>query len=97
MTNAFQKKDEENRQLAELIQEMERRMKKAQASSKANGKFKREAKDKERDIHKMRKEIIDLKHQNAGLGTQLKDIKNQQAPPARGPPRIAGGSAQQNN
>ena len=68
-------------------------MKKAQASSKANVKFKREAKDKERDIHKMRKEIIDLKHQNAGLGTQLKDIKNNQPPPARGPPKAAGQSS----
>ena len=51
-------------------------MKKAQASSKANGKYKREAKDRDRDMHKMRKEIIDLKHSNAGLGTQLKDVKN---------------------
>ena len=46
-------------------------MKKAQASNKVNAKFKREVKDKERDMHKMRKEIIDLKHKNAGLGTQL--------------------------
>ena len=37
-------------------------MKKAQASSKLNIKFKKDVKDKERDIHKMRKEIIDLKH-----------------------------------
>lgn len=65
------KKDEENRQLAELIQEMERRMKKAQASSKVNVKYKKEVKDKDRDLHKMRKEIIDIKHRNAGLTTQL--------------------------
>ena len=79
--------------MAELIQEMERRMKKAQASSKANIKFKKEVKDKERDMHKMRKEIIDLKHRNAGLGTQLQDEKNKAAIPARtGPPKITGQS-----
>ena len=54
---------------------MERRMKKAQANSKANGKFKKEVKDKERDLHKLRKEIIELKHKNAGLGTQLQEEK----------------------
>ena len=91
LTQALQKKDEENRQLAELIQEMERRMKKAQASNKVNIKFKREVKDKERDMHKMRKEIIDLKHKNAGLGTQLQDEKNKQSIPVRsGPPKITG-------
>lgn len=34
ISNALTKKDEENRQLAELIQEMERRMKKAMAKTK---------------------------------------------------------------
>ena len=67
-------------------------MKKAQASNKANIKFKREAKDKERDIHKMRKEIIDLKHQNAGLGTQFKDEKNKQPPPVRAVAKVPGQS-----
>ena len=42
-------------------------MKKAQATSKANNKFKKEVKDKDRDLHKLRKEIIELKHRNAGL------------------------------
>ena len=71
INQALVKKDEENRQLAELIQEMERRMKKAQASSKVNVKYKKEVKDKDRDLHKMRKEIIEIKHRNAGLVTQL--------------------------
>jgi len=46
---------------------MERRMKKAQASSKGNQRFKREIKEKEKEAHKLRKEIIDLKHNNVGL------------------------------
>ena len=44
-------------------------------------------------MHKMRKEIIDLKHKNAGLGTQLQDEKNKQSIPVRsGPPKITGQS-----
>jgi len=62
LSNALQKKDEENRQLAELVQDMERRMKKAQAASKTNQRIKRDIKDKEKEAHKMRKEMIDLKH-----------------------------------
>lgn len=42
-------------------------MKKAQASSKNNQKFKRDVKDKDREAHKMRKELIDLKHRNQSL------------------------------
>ena len=34
-----------------------------------------QGKDKERDLHKLRKEIIELKHKNAGLGTQLQEEK----------------------
>ena len=55
------KKDDENRQLAELVQDMERRMKKAQATSKVNNRFKKDVKEKEREAHKMRKDLIDLK------------------------------------
>lgn len=40
---------------------MERRMKKAQASSKVNSKYKKDVQVKEKEAHKMRKEIIDLK------------------------------------
>ena len=36
-------------------------MKKAQAASKSIQRFKRDVKDKEREAHKMRKDIIDLK------------------------------------
>ena len=48
--------------MAELVQDMERRMKKAQATSKSNMRFKKDVKDKEREAHKMRKDIIDLKN-----------------------------------
>ena len=40
---------------------MERRMKKAQASSKGNARLKKEVRDKERDLHKMRKDIMEMK------------------------------------
>lgn len=63
----LQKKNEENRQLAELVQDMERRMKKAQAASKTNQRFKKEFRDKEKESHKMRKDIIDLRSQNDDL------------------------------
>ena len=72
---ALQKKDEENRQLAELVQDMERRMKKAQASSKTNLRFKKDVRDKEREAHKMRKDIIDLKAQNDDLSSQVREYK----------------------
>ena len=72
----MQKKDDENRQLAELVQDMERRMKKAQASSKVNTRFKKDVRDKEREAHKMRKEMIDIKAQNEELSGIVKDLKS---------------------
>ena len=61
------KKDEENRQLAQLVQEMERRMKKAQAASKAGSKYKKDSVDREKDLNKARKEIAELNRVNANL------------------------------
>ena len=55
---------------------MERRFKKAKASSKSNIRFKKDIKDKDREAHKMRKEIIDLKHQNISLSNVLRDQKH---------------------
>ena len=46
----LQKKDEECRQLAELVGDMERRMKKAQSNSKAGAQHKKDLKVKERDL-----------------------------------------------
>ena len=51
-------------------------MKKAQASSKSNLRFKRDIKDKEREAHKMRKDMIDLKSANDELMRQNKELKN---------------------
>lgn len=50
--------------MSDLLQKLESKLKKAQASSKTNSKFKRDAKDLDREAHKMRKELIDLKHKN---------------------------------
>ena len=47
-----------------LVQEMEHRMKKAQSSSKNNLKLKRDFKENERQMHKMRKELIELKERD---------------------------------
>lgn len=81
----LQKKDEENRQLAELVKDVEKRMKKAIAASKTNLKYKKEAKEKDRDLHKVRKDAINLKHQNQNLGQQLKDAKHNQVTVAARP------------
>ena len=40
--------------------------------------MKRDVKDKDREAHKMRKEIIDLKHQNQSLSQMVKDFKSNQ-------------------
>ena len=97
---ALQKKDDENRQLAELVQDMERRMKKAQATSKSNQRFKRDCRDKEKEAHKMRKDLIDLKAQNEELKVIAKDAKQsainkQDLRRSAGPPRVY--SASNNN
>ena len=60
-------KGQESLKLAEMVHKLEYRLKKAQASSKNNQKFKRDVKDKDREAHKMRKELIDLKHRNHSL------------------------------
>ena len=50
-------------------------MKKAQANSKSNLRFKRDCRDKEKEAHKMRKDLIDLKSQNEELKAIAKDAK----------------------
>ena len=67
-------------------------MKKAHAASKSNQRFKRDVKDKEREAHKMRKDIIDLKAQNEELKVKNKDLSVNKASALRvsaGPPRAA--------
>jgi len=75
MQSVLQKKDEENRQLAELAQDMERRMKKAQASSKVNSRVKKDLRDKDKDLQKMRKDLLDLKAQNEALQNTVKELR----------------------
>ena len=62
--------------MTELIQEMSQKMKKVSAATKNNLKFKRDIKDKDRAAHKMRKEIIDLKHMNQNLTDMVKEYKS---------------------
>jgi len=82
ISQALNKKDEENRQLAELVQEMERRMKKAIAAKKEGSKFKKETSEKEKEISRLRKEVIDLKHANTGLNAQIKELKEAKPTPS---------------
>ena len=63
----IQHKDEQNVQLVELVQELERRLKKAQVVKKINLKVKKDVKDKDKSAFKLRKEINELKSQNTGL------------------------------
>ena len=50
-------------------------MKKASVTSKTNRKIKADVKDKDRAAHKMRKEIIELKHQNTAMNEAIKERK----------------------
>ena len=61
LSAGLQKKDLEVSQLQQLVEEMDKFMKKAQAAQKNNQKQKRDIKEKDRTAHKMRKEIIELK------------------------------------
>ena len=57
--------------MVNMINEMEKRMKKASVTSKTNRKIKADVKDKDRAAHKMRKEIIELKHQNTAMNMDI--------------------------
>jgi hypothetical protein len=59
---------------------MERRMKKAQTSSKAGNKYKRENKENERIMHRMRKEITELKDSNKLLLARVTEFSSQSKP-----------------
>ena len=63
-------------------------MKKVQASNKNNQKFRRDIKDKDRAAHKMRKEIIDLKHINQNLTDMVKEHKSNEKSLRAQPPRM---------
>jgi D-alanyl-D-alanine dipeptidase len=56
LTEALGKKDEENKQLAMLVQDMERRMKKAQAANKAGAKIKKDNSKKEEELSRLIRE-----------------------------------------
>ena len=68
-------------------------MKKAQATSKVNNRFKKDVKEKEREAHKMRKDLIDLKAQNEDLSNAVKDLKSRNTQQglrsSQAPPRVA--------
>ena len=63
-------------------------MKKVQAATKNNQKFRRDIKDKDRAAHKMRKEIIDLKHMNQNLTDMVKEYKSNEKSLRAQPPRM---------
>ena len=59
---AYQRKEDDNRKLAEIIQASERKMKKATASNKEANKIKRAMKGVERDAAKHRQEAVNYKN-----------------------------------
>ncbi len=73
-------------------------MKKAQAASKVNNRAKKDVKEKEREAHKMRKDLIDLKAQNEELSNAVKDLKSRNTQQglrsSQGPPRVAAAASQ---
>lgn len=72
---------------------MERRVKKASGASKDKNRLRREVKDRENALQKLRKELIEVNKQNNGLNAALKDAKTSQgnAPnrPVSSVPRVA--------
>ena len=72
---ALNTKDDENRKLAELMQEMERRLKKAQQTSKANSKFRKEYKEKEKESSKLRKELMEIRLMSNNQAQQIQELK----------------------
>ena len=60
----MQQKDSDNHQLARLAQELEKRMKKAQANAKGASKNKASLRDAEKETHKMRKELLEARDLN---------------------------------
>ena len=57
------------------MQQFEFKMKKVSASHRNNKQYRKEAKDKDKELHKLRKELIDLKHSNQSLQASLKTAK----------------------
>ena len=74
----LQKKDEENRQLAQVVQQLELKVKKYSSSAKNSKHQKKEIKEKDKELHKLRKEVIDLKHQNQSLNSAYRTAKDNQ-------------------
>ena len=51
-------------------------MRKAQATAKVGAKHKKEAKESERQMHRMRKELIELKDANRQLNNRCQDLQS---------------------
>ena len=61
LAQAFAVKEEEASRLRDLAVELEKRCKKAQGNAKEGTKHKKAAKEKERDLHKLRNELTNYK------------------------------------
>ena len=64
-------------------------MKKAQATSKSCNRLKKDVREKEKDLHKMRKDMIDLKSQNDTLHSFVKELKQNSARQNSNRPTVA--------
>ena len=64
-------------------------MKKAQATSKSCNRLKKDVREKEKDLHKMRKDMIDLKSQNDTLHSFVKELKQNSARQNTNRPTVA--------
>jgi len=56
---------------------MERRIKKAQQASKSSMKLKKDFKENEKQMHKMRKELIEIREAYRQTSTKLADAQQQ--------------------
>lgn len=66
-------------QLAQIIQDTERRFKKASASNKESAKFKKISKAQDRELNKMKQETNNLRLQNDDYKTKIDELIKKQA------------------
>jgi len=70
----FTTKDQENRQLAELVAEKDRRYKKAMVSNKQLTKYKKDAKERDKEIGRILTENKELKALRDQAALQIQEL-----------------------
>ena len=78
---AYSKKDEENRQLRDQLQEYERKHKATSKGGKEASKYKKACKEKEREIKALKADINNHKIQNEDFRQKIEELVKKSAGP----------------